>query len=205
MRRSLNDVLREARKESIKNPKDIMSCLEKMGALSLYQLMLSSGNVKPDDKLMHNYILMGVIISYEKIIVLNDFEIERGLRQITLRDFCCMSDHLDKHIDKSLTEGLLSDYKHGNLYVVANKKIGNIIQEASENGNKIAKDFSRINTAILDTLLNLPEEYNPDFNYGNNRLMDYLQDGGIGGVFKLCKDYNINKAIDRFLDLAIEK
>ena len=205
MRQSLADVLSEARKESIREPEKIRVSVEAMGEVTLYDLMLSSGYSKKDkDELTDNYLFMGVIISYEALKDLSGPEIEKGLRQIKLRDFCCMSDHLDKYIDKQLIEGLLSEFQLADIYGLANRNIGHNIQEAGLNGHKAAKDFARINVGSLDTMINFPEEYNPSHNYGKSRMGDFLLDGGIGGAFKLCKDYGIHKAIEEFIKLATE-
>ena len=205
MRQSLADVLSETRKESIREPEKIRVSVEAMGEVTLYDLMLSSGYSKKDkDELTDNYLFMGVIISYEALKDLSGPEIVKGLRQIKLRDFCCMSDHLDKYIDKQLIEGLLSEFQLADIYGLANRNIGHNIQEAGLNGHKAAKDFARINVGSLDTMINFPEEYNPSHNYGKSRMGDFLLDGGIGGAFKLCKDYGIHKAIEEFIKLATE-
>ncbi|MBQ8166397.1 MAG: hypothetical protein IJZ96_05085 [Lachnospiraceae bacterium] len=205
MRQSLADVLAEARKESIRESEKIRACVEAMGEVTLYELLLRSGYSNKDkDELIDNYLFMGVIISYEALKDLSGPEIEKGLRKMKLRDFCCMSDHLDKYIDKELMEGLLSEYQLADIYGIANRNIGHNIQEAGLNGHKAAKDFARINVGSLDTMLNFPEDYNPNHNYGKSRMGDFLLDGGIGGAFRLCKDYDINKAIEGFIKLATE-
>ncbi len=206
MRRSLNDVLADARKESIRDEEKIRACVEAMGDVTLYELLLCSGYTKKDnDELIDNYLFMGVIISYKDLIDLSGPEIDKGLRQIKLRDFCCMSDHLDKHIDTKLMEGLLSEFQLPDICGRANRNIGNNIREAGLNGHIASKDFARINVGALDTILNFPEEYNPSFNYGKSRMGDFLLDDGIGGAFRLCKDYDIHKAIEEFACLATKK
>ncbi len=205
MRQSLKDVLADARKESIRDEEKIRACVEAMGDVTLYELLHFSGYANKDkDELIDNYLFMGVIISYEALIDLSGPEIEKRLRQIKLRDFCCMSDHLDKYLDKQLIEELLSDFQLPDICGRANRNIGNNIQEAGLNGHKAAKDFARINVGSLDTMINFPEEYNPSHNYGKSRMGDFLLDGGIGGAFKLCKDYGIHKAIEEFIKLATE-
>lgn len=204
MRRSLNDVLAEARRESIREPGEIRASIEVMGEVPLYELLCKGGFCEKDTNPFHdNYIFMAVIISYEALMDLTGEEIVRGLKQIKLRDFCCMADYLDKNIDKKLTEGLLCDFTLIDIYGKVNREVGAIIHEAGVHSDKRAKVFARINTGVMDTMLNFPEEYDPGFDYGKNRICDYLLEGGVAGVFKLCKNYDIHRAIENFAEMAV--
>ena len=86
MRQSLAEVLADARKESIKEPEQIRACVEAMGEVALYELLVHSGYTKENwDELSDNYLFMAVIISYKDLVDLSGLEIDKGLKKIKLK------------------------------------------------------------------------------------------------------------------------
>jgi len=196
MRRSLNDVLREARKETISKPEKIEACVEAMGKITLYELAQAGGHLNNEEP-FDNYILTAVVISYDVLMDLSDDEIKKGLKAVTLRDFACMVDYLNEKINPNLKEELMSGFSLDGLYRMSVKFLGTVFEDAKEKGFKEAKKFARINLHNLDEMLSRPHIVRKKDDQVH-MLGEYFTKGAIIEVFKLCREYDIRKAIVDF-------
>ena len=203
MKRTLDDVLLEIRKTTLKDDKEVMDCIDRLANQKVCALLgevISDFNVNgPFEESVTNLLLS----CHDEIATLTNDEKLYALHHLTFLEFTCLLDHA---ID--CTEGTTcypwTDNLRQDMYSIINCAFKALHQY----GVPLICDFMRINFyTFKDILLSSPIPYSFKYVAYDELTMlshyfKYNLDGWDCHFFRVCPEYDIYQVRANFVELA---